>query len=87
MAIIDTSKGVRPVVEELARLENTTKLYNAIPAISYEKNPELYKPTRTLSSGAVLTNNEDGSFSISGNINSSVYTTTTEYITFDNFEI
>lgn len=80
MAIIDTSKGVRPCVEELSRLaeiKNVLDSTNLDPVFDYIKHPELFRPDFSVPTFGWI-NNHDSSFSISLN---NAPTTTTAYYT------
>lgn len=80
MAIIDTSKGVRPCVEELSRLvevKNVLDSTNLDPVFDCVKNPELFRPDFSVPSLGWV-NNHDNSYYITLN---NAPTTTTAYYT------
>lgn len=76
MAIIDTSKGVRPVVEELAELKNAKNLYSdkapLFPCWSYENNEQMNRIKNGITSRGVTIKYEGaGVFSINGTLSES----------------
>ena len=73
MAIIDTSKGVRPCVEELARLENNKvfgEMSNIIPTWAYKAAPDFITAKNGYTSHGVIYKYEGcGIFSTTGTYN------------------
>lgn len=66
MAIIDTSKGVRPVVEELAALEEIKYVIdnnNIVPLFNYTTNPNSFRGD-TSTQVVSWVNNHDNSYTI-----------------------
>lgn len=87
MAIIDTSKGVRPVVEELSWLENNkTRLvgYDIKPLFSPIDTPNVYKQSQS-KNGITVNYNGDNTFTVNGTNSTNVTNITlSDPIPFDN---